>query len=168
MGYDNRHITELVIPEDQVAKANKLLVEYYKKGGCEYLLPGIRIYENATDANDNSIGVRTELVLYERCPYDGDGVDMPDELLDCAIFDEDFDDNKVGWLHNDNAVTILTPVIDYLRKKGVLISGWIFTDYEGTDVGFDFWVDGKHVYDRSELGAARIIQEMLNEKYRKG
>lgn len=168
MGYDNRHLTELVIPEDQVAKTNKLLVEYYKNNDCEDYMPGIKIYENATDADDNHIGVQTELVLYDRCPYDGSGVDMPDELLDCAVFDEEFDDNIVGWLHNDNAVTMLTPVIEYLKENGVLISGWIFTDYEGIDVGFDFWVDGVHVYDRSEFGAARIIQRMLIEKYRKG
>lgn len=167
MGYDNRHLTELVIPEDQVAKANKLLVEYYKKGDCEYYMPGIKIYENATDADDKPIGVQTELVLYERCPYDGDGEEISDELLDCAILGDDFDDNIVGWLHNDNAVELLTPVIDYLKENGVLISGWIFTDYEGTDVGFDFWVEGVHIYDRSEFGAARIIQRMLNEKYRR-
>lgn len=167
MGYDNRHLTELVIPEDQVAKTNKLLVEYYKNNDCEYFMPGIKIYNDATDADDKHIGIQTELVLYDRCPYDGDGENIPDELLDCAILGDDFDDNIVGWLHNDNAVEILSPVIEYLKENGVLISGWIFTDYEGTDVGFDFWVDGVHVYDRSEFGAARIIQRMLNEKYRK-
>lgn len=165
MGFDNRHLTELVIPEDQVANANKLLVEYYKNNDCEYYMPGIKIYKDAIDADDKYIGIQTELVLYDRDPYMGDGEHIPDELLDCAILGDDFDDNIVGWLHNDNAVEILTPVINYLSDNGVFISGWIFTDYEGTDVSFDFWVEGVHVYDRSEFGAARIIQRMLNEKY---
>lgn len=167
MGYDNRHLTELVIPEDQVAKANKLLVEYYKDHDCEYFVPGIKIYEDTIDMDDNPVAARTELVLYERCPYDGDGVEMPDELLDCAVFDKEFDDNMVGWLHNDNAVELLTPVIEYLETNGVLITGWIFTDYEGTDTGYDFWVDGVHVCFRNELGVGRIVQKMLNEKHRR-
>jgi hypothetical protein len=167
MGYDNRHVIELVIPEDKVAETNKLLVEYYKKNDCEYYVPGIRIYENAYGVDDVHIGLQTELTLYDRCPYLGGGIDMPDEILDCAVFGEEYDENMVGWLHNDNAVELLSPVIEYLKENGVLISGWIFTDYESTDVYYNFWVDGEEVYARNEIGVARVVQKMLIDKHKK-
>lgn len=157
MGYDNRHVTELEIPPGLAKKAEEVLAEYVNNGAMneydkEYYIPGIQYINNG----------RVELVMYDRYPMDmGKAID--DEDIRPVMGDE-FNDNIIGWLHNECVTNLLDPVIIYLRDNGVPVTGWVFTDTEECECWYAFWLDGNILKEGlNEIGAARFAMHYLKE-----
>ena len=74
------------------------------------------------------------------------------------------DDVVVGSLHNDTLYELLDPVIRYLKENGVPITGWLFQNYEGTEVSTTIYKDGKELGYLNECGLSRMcLKYILND-----
>ena len=157
MGYDNRHVTELEIPPELAKKAEEVLAEYVNNGAMDenvkqYYVPGIQYMDNG----------RVELVMYDRDPMDF-GEPIEDDDIK-SVMDDRFNDNVIGWLHNECVTNLLDPVIIYLRDNDVPVTGWVFTDTEGIECWYAFWLDGNLLKEGlNEIGAARFAMHYLKE-----
>lgn len=157
MGYDNRHVTELEIPPELAKKAEELLAEYENNlttdESLKWYVPGIQYIDNG----------RVELVMYDRYPMDA-GESIEDEDIK-PVMDDEFNDNVIGWLRNECVTNLLDPIIIYLRDNGVPVTGWVFTDTEGIECWYAFWIDGNLLKEGlNEIGAARFAMHYLKER----
>jgi len=156
MGYDNRHVTELEILSELAKKAEEVLGKYVNEimdeNVKQWYVPGIQYIDNG----------RVELVMYDRDPIDS-GETIEDEDIKPVMGDK-FNDNIIGYLHNECVTNLLDPVIIYLRDNGVPVTGWVYTDTEGMESWYAFWIDG-NILDKglNEIGAARFAMSYLKE-----
>ena len=125
MGYDNYFTYSLSFPKEDIRKVNELLVKWCDKHHDD-------LYDSLPGITDDG-----RLAFYN-INYD-EWIEKEEDVKDCLFgmrgeYETDYQRN--GLIGDEMKL-----LIDYLKDNNVLVTGYIYTDWDGVEQWCDFWID---------------------------
>lgn len=150
MGYDNYFIYNLSFPKELADRTNELLIKW-----CD---------EHYDDLYESLPGI-TKIgdIAFYNIEYDKWCEDAEDdgEKRDCFFGDKG--EYETDYLHNSLAGEEMKKVISYLKDNGILVTGFIYTDWDGVEHWCDFWIDGEYKGEWDVVAMAKLTMNHLKE-----